>query len=123
MQAKLILVAEKIEAGQNGQVSAHNLALDVMRPSFPATLDSLDLFTIWVRAEDEPAEQDFQLIIQTSEGSTPPERVPINFEDRREVVQGISLDGFTLDKPGAYIFHFRQNNEHRGTWVLRAHQG
>ena len=121
MFAKLVLLAEEVSFDDAGKVSAKNLALDIVRPSFPATLDRLDLLTLWTRAQDEADSQVFELHLQTPTGAAPPERIPVEFGENGEAWQGISLDGFTLEQPGPYVFRFTQGPQDRAVWILRAH--
>ena len=121
MYAKLVLLAEDISFDDGGRVSAKNLALDLVFPSFPATITKLDLLTLWTRTPDEPADQAFEILLQTPTGQAPTERIPVQFGDGSEAWQGISLDGFELEQPGPYIFRFTQGTIDRGVWVLRAH--
>ncbi len=121
MFAKLILLADEIAFDEQGRVSAKHLALDVVRPSFPSTIEKLDLITLWTRGPDEPADQSFEIILQTPTGGSPPEAVPVQFGENHEAWQGLSLDGFVLDQPCPYFFRFTQNRQDRGVWILRAH--
>lgn len=121
MFAKLILLADEIAFDDAGRLSAKHLALDVMCPKFPHTLENLDLLTLWTRTPDEPAEQSFEILLQTPGGASPPEAISVNFGESNEVFQGLSLAGFELDQPGPYIFRFLQNRQDRGVWILRAH--
>ncbi len=121
MFAKLILVAEKIAFDDTGRITAHNLLLDTVQPSFPAVMDSMDLLTLWNRAQDEPSKQIFELALQIDGEVLPPEHIPIDFGDGYEAYQGISLDGFEIAKPGAIVFRFTQHGEDRGVWIMRNH--
>jgi len=121
MFAKLILLADEIAFDDQGRVTATRLALDIVKPSFPATLDRLDLITCWTRGPDEAPDQSFEIILQTPTGGSPPEQVPVHFGENHEAWQGLSLDGFVLEQPGPYVFRFTQNRQDRGIWILRAH--
>lgn len=121
MYAKLILLAEDFEFDDLGRLSASNLLLDAYFPSFPAKLEKVDLLTLWTRGKDEPAQQLFELNLQVGEERHPPEHIPVRFGDAYEAFQGISLDGFEVEKPGAIIFHFTQQGQDRGVWVMRCH--
>ncbi len=122
MYAKLILIAEEITFDDQGQLSATNIALDVVRPSYPTTLEKMDLLTLWTRGRGEPAEQLFTLQISVGEQQFPLERIRVDFGDNHEAYVGLSLDGFVIDKPAPYVFHFQQNGEDRGVWIMRTHQ-
>jgi hypothetical protein len=122
MYAKLVLVAEGFDFDDQGRVSAKNLLLDTVHTSFPAVIESMDLLTLWTRGPDEPRKQIFQLALKIgNEELGAPEHIPIDFQEGYEAWQGISLDGFTIDQPGPIVFHFSQNGEERGVWILRAH--
>lgn len=121
MHAKLVLLAEEVSFDDAGRVSASRLALDIVRSGFPATLDRLDLITLWTRGPDEPANQSFELLLQTPTGQVPPERIPVQFGEAWEAWQGLSLDGLVLEQPGPYVFRFTQDKQDRAVWILRAH--
>lgn len=121
MHAKLVLLAEEVSFDDAGRVSTRNLALDLVQTSFPATISRLDLLTLWTRGPDEPASQAFEILLQTPTGQAPPERIPVEFGENHEAWQGLSLDGFVLEKPGPYVFRFTQDKVDRAVWVLRAH--
>ena len=121
MYAKLVLLAEEISFDDAGRVSTRNLALDMVHPTYPATVSRLDLLTLWTRTPDEPARQEFEILLQTPTGQAPPERIPVDFGEGHEAWQGLSLDGFVLEQPGPYVFRFTQDRSDRAVWILRAH--
>lgn len=122
MKAKLILLAEKITFDELGRVSATNLLLDVAQPIFPAQLPNVDVLTCFTRLPEEPEKTFFQIIVETSDGPSEPTRVPIDFQGRHEVFQGISLDDFELKQPGPVIFRFIHGDQDLATWILRGHE-
>lgn len=121
MNAKLILLAEEIGFDEAGRVSAKNLALDLICPSFPHVIEKLDLLTLWTRIPDESPDQSFEILLQTPTGGSAPESIPVQFGAGFETWQGISLDGFVLEQPGPYVFRIVQGRQDRGVWILRAH--
>jgi hypothetical protein len=121
MYAKLILLAEDIAFDDLGRISAKNLSLDVFVPSFPATLEKLDLLTLWTRGQEEAAKQLVELSLRVGDNWLPPETIPVEFGEDFEAFRGISLDGFQIDAPGPVIFRFHQQGEDRGVWIMRVH--
>ena len=77
---------------------------------------------MWSRGMDEGSRQKFEIVLQIDGEAVNTEHILINFGEDYEAYNGVSLDGFQIEKPGAIVFRFMHNGEDRAVWVMRAHE-